>query len=378
MLSTIAGTLLLFVTFTQSGGGGATQYLVYYLPILLLTVLVIGCNPGLPSGGARRRYIGLVVLVLLASLSTPAVQYSVVLILYSLALLSLPLWTLLQNLPTYAYYAVILNLVLYLGEVILRGQLGLPFDPTVFNYMGVDREGVITTWGFNRYAAHHTEPGSFAINLGALSVLSLMGDRKPTTVHWIAVMTLASTLSITAAAMAAMLTASIFLVQRMSAKKVLLFVVGVAVSCFVILKVLPLLGLLSTEFLVYRIHDRGGDDGSIYVKQVLIEDVQTRDLISTIFGNRHEPCWHCGYSKSLGYGFYMVFNGGLLGAAALVALAAMAIGRLGRKGLALFLVFMLMRVEFYFPQAMMMYLAIAGLPYTKGTSEEPRRRIGLW
>ncbi|SDJ05437.1 hypothetical protein [Salipiger marinus] len=363
----MAGTLLLFVTFTQGGGGGATQFIILYLPILFLCLFCIalaagGTEPLAADGPVRARFLFALALVLLGAIALSVLQHMIAVMGFALAVLCLPVGPFLQRLPTYAYYAAILNAALYLGEVLLAGQLGLPFDPSMFNYLGVDREGVITTWGLNRYAGHHTEPGSFAINFAGLTMLSLMGTRKPTWFHWLAVLLLAGTLSVTAMVLAVVVTVSILLSDRLSAKTVLIFVISLAGTVFLILQVLPLLGLLSLDFLTVRFVERGGTDGSLYVKQLLLEDIETRDAMATLFGNRSALCDHCIYAKSLGFGVYMIFEGGIVAALALAVLGGTATLRLGRRGLMLFVVFMMMRLEFFFPQALMLYLVIVGLP----------------
>ncbi|WP_170379438.1 hypothetical protein [Ruegeria atlantica] len=372
---TAAGTLLLFVTFSQGNVTSASQFVILYLPILSLALVIIGGRRGsastlAPSSPARLGLLLILVPVLLATLSTATVQYVIILLGFTLIVLTLPVGGFLQNLPTYAYYAAWLNAMLYMGEVIFWGQLGIPFDPSVFNYIGVDREGIITTWGLTRYGGHHSEPGSFAVNFAALTVLSLMGDRMPTLFHWFAVFLLAGTLSITAALLAVVVVVSIILTSRLTARSLLLLVLGLGLIPVLILQVLPLLGLQSMEFLTERLVDRGGNDISIYIKAQLIEDVKTRDFLSTILGNRYAECFHCSYSKSMGFGFYFLFQGGLVGAIAVATIGGIAIWRLGRKGFALFIVFMLMRLEFHFPQAMMLYLIVAGLPAPNGRSSK--------
>ncbi len=362
-LSTVVGTLFLFVTFTQVSGGGAFQYLLTYLPIALVSLLLLNALAGEHETKPANSGWLLIVFaaVILASLSVNGLQYMVVFLGYASVFAIIDRRALLQELPKYAYYAAILNVVIYLSEVVLRGQLGLPFDPTMFNYVGAGREEVISTWQFSRYAGHQTEPGSFAANLGALAVLSLAGDRKPTWFHWIAVLTLASTLSITAVLMATILTVSIFLANRVTLKTVIVYVMTVALAAVAIIQLLPLLGLPTIDFLVYRLQSRDTIDGSLYVKSLLIDDVLTRSSWETLIGNRHGGCDYCQYAKSLGFGFYMVFHGGLVGVFALATFAAVSWGRLGRRGLALVMVLILARVQFFFPQAMMFYVAISGL-----------------
>lgn len=366
-VQTAAGTLLLFVTFSQGNVSSASQFVLLYLPIVFVTLLLISIRQGTsgarpPSSPARLGFLIILTPVLLATLSTATVQYFVVLLGFTLAILSLPVGGFLRDLPTYAYYAAWLNAALYLGEVILLGQFNIAFDPSVFNYIGVDREGVITTWGLNRYGGHHTEPGSFAVNFAALTVLSLMGDRKPTSFHWLAVFLLAGTLSITAALLAAVVAIAIVLTSNLTPRSVFLLIAGLCGIPVLILQVLPFLGLQSVEFLTERLVARGGNDISLYLKAQLLEDFKTRDALSSLIGNRYAECFHCSYSKSMGFGFYFLFQGGLVGAISVAVFGGVAVWRLGRKGFALFLVFMLMRLEFYFPQAMMFYLILVGLP----------------
>lgn len=368
--ATVAGVALLFVTFTQGNVSSASQFIILYLPVLYLALGIIGASPRSDrQPPVRQGLLIILALVLLASMSPRALQYVLILLGFSIGVLAFPVSGLLTHLPTYAYYAALLNAGLYLGEIILLGQFGIAFDPTIFNYIGVERDGVIVHWGLNRYGGHHTEPGSFAINFAALTVLSLMGHRKPTLFHWVAVLLLAGTLSITAALMAVVVVISILLANQLSLKTMLLFCLGMLATMLLIVQVLPLLGLLSVDFLTERLVDRGGEDISIYLKAQLIEDFKTRDFWTTVFGNRYADCFHCSYAKSLGFGFYFLFQGGFFGGLVVLVMAVCVIGRLGLKGLALFLVFMLMRLEFYFPQAMMFYLVVAGLPARSAESQ---------
>lgn len=366
--ATLAGTLLMFVTFTQGNVTSASPFVVLYLPMMFLCIFVIGQGVQASGGyrpssdGVRLRYLWLMLPVLLASLTVEVLQFNIVILGFAFGVLTLPVGPMLARLPTYAYYAAVLNAALYLGEAILHGQLGLPFDPSVLNYLGVDRDGVVTTWGLNRYGGHHTEPGSFAINFAALTVLSLMGDRKPNAFHWLAVFLLAGTLSLTAALMSVVVVVTILLANRITVKTVAVFVLALLVTAVLIVQVLPMLGLLSFDFFTERLVERGGKDGSIYLKTLLLEDFYTRDLGAAVLGNRYAECAYCSYAKSLGFGFYILFQAGFFGALLIAVLALTLTLRLGRQGIALFGVFMLMRLEFHFPQAMMFTLIVAGLP----------------
>ena len=77
-----------------------------------------------------------------------------------------------------------------------------------------------------------------------------------------------------------------------------------------------------------------------------------------LIGSRFDPCDYCSYARSLGFGFYMLFQGGLAGAAALGVMLWLAVQRLGRLGLVLFVFLILTRVEFFFPSAVFLILVI--------------------
>lgn len=361
-LRDIAGTTLIFVTFTQTGGGGAGQFIAFYTPFLLLGLLMTKTGVRNIAEPDRRPMLFIGMAALIGGLSVGGLQYSVAFCVFLLVLLMMPIGTFVRELPRYAYYAAILNAGLYFGEAILVGQLGLPFDPTVLNYIGVEREGVITTWDFNRYAGHHTEPGSFAINFGSLTVLSLLGGRPANWFHWLAVLTLASTLSITAVVISLVVAVAILLSKRITVGSIVLYLCAVVAAGYALLLVMPLLGLSSIDFLLYRLQERGADDSSIYVKQLLVEDLVDRGGLDFLFGNRHEECSHCPFAKSLGFGFYMVFQGGVLGGLFVSVLVLIAFVRLGRIGLMVMAVMTVSRFEFFYPQAAILYLVITTFP----------------
>ncbi|MBY6117575.1 hypothetical protein KUV64_00375 [Mameliella alba] len=368
----IFGTAFLFITFTQSVLGGATGYLLYYTPLALICLVLL--NLADPPRRMRLRkdaYVVICTVVFLACLSINGLQYAVVFTLFAALFLLIPIEPLIRNLPKYAYYAAILNVGLYYGEIILAGQLGLPFDPTVFNYGGAGRDETTYTWGFARYAGHQAEPGNFAANLAALAVLSMLGDRKPNWFHWLTVVTLTSTLSLTSVVMAMILTISILLANRLNAKNLIISVMALVGAAFLLIQVGPMIGLPTLDYLIYRLDTQGASDGSILSKGRLIGDVTGRNVVDTLIGNRHDVCDYCGYAQSLGFAFYMVFHGGLTGALAVFLITLIAWRRLGRRGLALAMVLLLLRSTFYFPQAVFIFLVIAVMPGQTSPRDRP-------
>lgn len=359
----VFGTAFLFITFTQSILGGATGFLLVYTPLALICLVLLNvADPPRPVRLRKDAFVVICTAVFLACLSINGLQYAVVFTAFATLFLIIPIEPLIRNLPRYAYYAAVVNVGLYYGEIILAGQLGLPFDPTVFNYGGAGRDETTYTWGFARYAGHQAEPGYFAANLTALAVLSMLGGRKPNWFHWLSVATLASTLSLTSAIMAAILTVSILLANRLNAKNLIISALALAGAAFLLIQIGPMIGLPTLDYLIYRLDTQGASDGSILSKGRLIRDVTGRNVLDTLIGNRHSACDYCNYAQSLGFGFYMVFHGGLAGAAAVFLITVIAVKRLGRHGLALMLVLVLMRAMFFFPQAIFIFLVIAVMP----------------
>jgi hypothetical protein len=356
------GMLFLFVTFTQIGTGGAMVFLTRYLPLMIVLLALLAALEGRFNPRASSVFLILFGVMFISNISVSSLQYIIVILAYLIIISTLQSKRLPEKITDYAFYAMILNIVIYASEVILIGGLGISFDPTIFNYIGAGRDEVISTWGFSRFAAHHTEPGSFAANLGGLTVLSLLGSRKPTFFHWLSVLSLVSTLSISAAAISAITIMTILVAGRFRLKTIATFVVALALGAYALLNVLPMVGVNTVDFMLYRLQERGGTDGSILVKQLLIDELMNRGGWTSLLGNRHGFCSFCRYSKSLGFGFYMLFEGGLLGAVGIVALFVVAGYRHGLRGIAMVGTLSLMRIEFFFPQAIIIIFAISELP----------------
>lgn len=367
----VVGTLFLFVTFTTSLMGGATGYLLTYTPLALgCLILLNALDPPRRPGVPRLVFLMVCLAVFLASLSINGLQFAVVFTVYVAMFLTIPLEPMIRNLPTFAFCAMLLNMAIYLTEIVLVGQLGIPFDATIFNYGGAGREEVSTTWGFARFSGHQAEPGYYASNLAVLAILSLLDGRRPSWLHWVAVLTMAMTLSLSSMIMAAILVLSLILSNRMGVMGVLSSIAGLTVASVAFLYLAEVLGIQIFEYLYYRLQVRGGTDGSIYVKTLLAQDLQTRQGWEAVFGNRHQDCDYCIYARSLGLGFYMLFHGGVIGGLALAAVAATAVIRLGRRGLALTFILVLMRAEFFFPQAVFIILVVTTM--TKVRQDAPR------
>lgn len=360
LAATVFGTLLLFITFTGSIFGGATGVLFSYAPLALACLLLLNLSdPRRSLSVDKRPFLVVSLAIFLACLSVDGLQYAVVFTVFVVLFLVMSLGPLMHDLPRFAYYAGILNLGLYYSEIVLVGQLGLSFDSTIFNYAGAGREELTSTWSFIRYAGHHSEPGYLASNLTGLAVLSLFDGRRPGVFHWLCVVTLGSTLSLSAMILAGLLTLSLLVATGLSLSRLVVSTLIAAGVGVIFLQVAPLLNLEIVDYLIYRLQTRGGTDGSIYVKQWLLEDLLKRTGWPMLFGSRHDPCDYCSYARSLGFGFYMLFQGGLSGAAALGVMLWLAVQRLGRLGLVLFVVLILTRVDFFLPSAVFMILVIA-------------------
>ena len=365
-IANLVGAMLFFTAFTQIGLGGGSIYLIYFLPVICIFAVLILVLEKLQKPTTSYPLIFMCALIIIAHISIFSLQYIISFVALTVALiasLSSSLW---HRVPTYAYIAMILNTIIYFVEIILQ-FIGVNFDASIFNYVDSGRSEIITTWGFERYSAHHTEPGSFAINIGGLAVLSLMGTRAPNIFHWFAVLAMATTLSITAAIVTFIVITSIFVAREIRNKTIILSIVGLAIIIYFCFNIMPTLGLNVVEFLSYRLIDRGGADGSIGVKSQLINELINRDWLSSMLGNRNTPCDICMYSKSLGFAFNIIYEGGLLGFIAIFSLFTVAIHRLGLRGLMLVLMLSFMRVEFYYPQTIIIILAVFALPRTVAT-----------
>lgn len=372
---TVFGTVLLFVTFTHSIFGGGSGFLFSYAPwALILLLLLFGSDPGPRVHVNKLPFLYLSLIFFLISLSVDGLQYSVVFAVIISLFLTLRLGPLIRDLPHFAYYAAILNLSLYYAEILLVGQFGLSFDPTIFNYAGAGRDEINTTWGFSRYSGHQSEPGYLASNLASLAVLSLLDGRRPGVFHWVCVATLASILSLTSILLAALLTLSNLIAIGLSPRRLVISVLSFAGVGMALLQILPMLDLAIVDYLVYRLQTRGGTDGSIIVKQLILADLNTRDGFSFWLGNRYYACEYCSYARSLGFGIYMLFQFGIFGGIALAILLWLAYHRLGRVGFALFLILSLSRAEFFFPSAIFIIMVIATSP---PKFAEPTRSFGL-
>lgn len=358
----IFGVLLLFVTFTQIGSGGALIFLTYYTSILFIVLIFFNLLEGYSRPKLSIVFFILLITILFANISVFSLQYVFVISLLFIFFTTLKTSEFLENISKYAFYAMNINIAIYFIEIILVGGWGLSFDATIFNYAGAGRDEIISTWGYSRFAAHQTEPGSFASNLGGLTVLSLLGARKPTIFHWLSVLTIASVLSITAFAILIATIISILVAGRFGLNKIIIFATVLIMGFYTLFSLLPMVEVNTIEFMVYRLQERGGTDGSIGVKQLLISDLLNRGSWANLIGNRHTSCFFCDYSKSLGFGFYMLYEGGLFGGLGIFLLFIVAGYRHGICGVAMVFTLMLMRVEFFFPQVIMIILAISETP----------------
>lgn len=361
----LAGIILVFTAFTQPGLGGGQIYLIYFLPILLAFLFLCIFLGALKIPKIKIQILLICVVIILAHISVFSLQYIVPFAILSSFFMLAPIPFFAERLPFYSFCAMILNILIYFGEIALN-QIGVPFDASIFNYIDSGREGLITTWGFSRYSAHHTEPGSFAINLAGLAVLSLVGQRPPGIFHWLAALTLLTVLSITAALMALMVIIAILISGGVRVKSIFIFITGLGATVFALLNFVPNLGVDTMGFFSHRLVDRGGTDGSIWVKSQLIDDLLHRDALASLMGNRNQPCEVCMYSKSLGFGFNLLFEGGLLGAVIISALSTITFYRFGLPGLLLIFTFFSMRLEFYYPQTIVLVYAIFMVPATVG------------
>lgn len=348
------GSLLLFVTFTQSQSDGITRYLAIYLPILGISFVLLSSLEHWTPKKIMLPFVGLLALVALAFISPNALNKTIALLIIGAVMVVFAPRGLKENLPTYAYYAMLGNIGIYTADLIFNGVMQLNFDPVVFNVIGAGRDETLSTWQFMRYSAHHDEPGSLAVNLTGLTLLSLQRGRRPNFSHWVAWLVLISTLSLTALIMSILLFIVLIFRSGISWKTIL----TIALVLFTLFQVSLQFDNNVFEYFQYRLIERDSFDSSIIVKSLLIDDMLNRDLIASLLGNRFEDCFHCSFSKSLGYGFHISFQGGLVGWVAVAAFFTYAVRRHGAMGFAIVVGLMLARFDVYYGQVLFYCFAI--------------------
>lgn len=366
-ISSGLGTLLLFITFTQSDSGGVTRYLLIYMPVLVILLGAIVLLAGKKAPGNRKYLIIFAFFISMALFSSNSFSSLTAFIALTMILVALPAGYV-AMIPDYARYAMTLNIVIYVSELLFVGVLGQNFDPTIFNALGAGREGLTETWGFARYSAHHTEPGAFAANLACLCMLSLQGDRKPTMLHWTAWLVLLSLFSFTAMILGELVLLALLLAAGKTWKSIAAAIYGPALAFVAIAALLPLIGINVVDYFTFRMIENDMQDGSVGVKLMLLEDVVSRGVVTSIAGNRFEACYHCGYSRSLGFGFHLLFQGGLFGLLVIVGILWTAFKRLGLLGLFLAIVLLLSRLPIDQAQILFVLLVIINLPKKKRRS----------
>ena len=346
-ISSGLGTLLLFITFTQSDSGGVTRYLLIYTPVLVILLGAIVLLAGKKAPGNRKYLIIFAFFISMALFSSNSFSSLTAFIALTMILVALPAGYV-AMIPDYARYAMTLNIVIYVSELLFVGVLGQNFDPTIFNALGAGREGLTETWGFARYSAHHTEPGAFAANLAWLVLLSLF--------------------SFTAMILGALVLLALLLAAGKTWKSIVAAIYGPALAFVAIAALLPLIGINVVDYFTFRMIENDMQDGSVGVQLMLLEDVVSRGVVTSIAGNRFEACYHCGYSRSLGFGFHLLFQGGLFGLLVIVGILWTAFKRLGLLGLFLAIVLLLSRLPIDQAQILFVLLVIINLPKKKRRS----------
>jgi hypothetical protein len=130
------GMLFLFVTFTQIGTGGAMVFLTRYLPLMIVLLALLAALEGRFNPRASSVFLILFGVMFISNISVSSLQYIIVILAYLIIISTLQSKRLPEKITDYAFYAMILNIVIYASEVILIGGLGISFDPTIFNYIG--------------------------------------------------------------------------------------------------------------------------------------------------------------------------------------------------------------------------------------------------